>query len=1471
MPPKKTPKKKDSAERPSSSADEEFFPEWVTALLESQRRHAERQEQRYEQQVERLEQRHQEQIEHLSRIVSQSTGSGTTNASSNSPDDSDVSGTASRGAASAPDGPTVKAAHPPEKLARDISLRAFKSWRNTWEDYATLARLSRLPSAEQIACLRTCFTDEMRSTLEHIIAEDSSDPSDVLDKIEKHLRDQRNVALDRVLFEERRQDEGESFDSFFISLKELAAEAELCDHCLEDRITTRIISGIRDSETRRQLLAIRPFPKLQEAADRCRSAEISKANEADLASTADRTVNRLQHRKPGARKPSQAQRSESCGYCGEGCHESQELCPAWGKYCEQCGKRNHLGAVCRQKRTDPRTRSTTTAKGVHPIKPALRQITLADVVRDRSARKAPTISVQILRPFDRSLRGVVEAVPDSGAEASVIGTSHLASLGLTRADLSPCNQETIRTANGQEMSCLGTFPATFKIGNRTTQDEVYVFDSIQSPLMSWYTSLDLGILPFDYPAPQLSAPDSSENVEDPDFSTANSAPRRSKSSHTKTEPNADLSTAARLEYTADDRKISLAKSQLLKEYADVFAAHHALKPMEGPPVRIHLQKNAKPHSVSVARNIPVAWKDTVKKEIDDMVLRGIIEPVGDVPSDWCSPLVIVPKQNGQPRVCVDYTMLNKQVHRPLYPLRTPKDAVSSIPAEARIFTTLDAANGYWQLPLDEDSQMLTTFITPWGRFKFLRTPMGLNSTGDSYCRRGDIALDGIDNISKVVDDIIIADSSLDDHIARVRSVLERCRQHGITLRPEKFHFAQSRVKYCGYVISPDGKEVDPDKLAAIANFPTPSNITDLRSFMGLVQQLSDFTPDIAREAETLRGLLQPKNVFNWTQTHEDAFNAMKDALLKVHSLAHFDPTLPTALLTDAARLKGVAYALMQQHDGKWKVVQCGSRFLSDTESRYAVVELELLAIVWALKKCRPFLMGLPHFEIVTDHKPLVPILNDYTLDAVENLRLQRLKEKTTMYSFKAVWRRGKQHAIPDALSRAPVSAPTADDVAVVQSLELHVNAISQASDLQLTHLREVAKADPEYSALVQMVTEGFPSQKSSIPACLLPYWKVKDGMCVDDGIVLKGAQLVIPQKARRDVLDRLHDAHQGIERTKRRARQIVWWPGISADITNTVRSCRMCQERLPSHQREPLMTDPRPTRVFEEVAADIFSHAGRSFLAYVDRLSGWPVVHVFPSGDTTARQVIRALRQNFVMLGVPVTLRSDGGPQFSGRHFMDFMRRWGVNHKMSSPHFPQSNGLAEAAVKSLKRLVAKTTIGGNIDDEKFDRGLLELRNCPRQDGRSPAQVVLGHPLRSCVPAHHRSFAPEWQQSAAQCDQKGADIRRKAEETYNRSVKSLPPLKVADEVRMQDPITKQWDRTGVVVGVGRNRDYNIKTPSGRVYWRNRRFLRLLHVPASSDVTSGSVPAVADGDDLEMTSPPPLRRGDRVRRVPNRYRP
>ena len=162
---------------------------------------------------------------------------------------------------------------------------------------------------------------------------------------------------------------------------------------------------------------------------------------------------------------------------------------------------------------------------------------------------------------------------------------------------------------------------------------------------------------------------------------------------------------------------------------------------------------------------------------------------------------------------------------------------------------------------------------------------------------------------------------------------------------------------------------------------------------------------------------------------------------------------------------------------------------------------------------------------------------------------------------------------------------------------------------------------------------------------------------MDDGIVLYGPRIVVPKAARREVLARLHDSHQGVERTKRRARQSVYWPGINNDISTTVSSCDKCQELLPSQQREPLKSEPLPTRVFEDVSADFFSYAGRDYLVYVDRLSGWPVTFHFAKGNTTSRHTIYACRRAFVALGVPIRFRSDGAPQFASREFRQFLNR----------------------------------------------------------------------------------------------------------------------------------------------------------------------------------------------------------------------
>ncbi|ROT76681.1 hypothetical protein C7M84_004715 [Penaeus vannamei] len=349
-----------------------------------------------------------------------------------------------------------------------------------------------------------------------------------------------------------------------------------------------------------------------------------------------------------------------------------------------------------------------------------------------------------------------------------------------------------------------------------------------------------------------------------------------------------------------------------------------LKKMSGPPMRIHLQP-------------------------------GIISPVGDKPSEWCHPMVLVPKPGNGVRITVDLTRLNSQVSRPTHPSPTPADAIRTITPSAKFFTKADALHGYWQMDLAEEDRHLTTFITPHGRYYHCRGPMGFAATGDAYCLRGDLALQGITNCVKVVDDILLFDSDLPTHLRRVFQMLSRCRAHGITLNKDKFMVAATNRASLQTL----------KKVAAIRDYPTPSNITDLRSFMGLVNQLADFSPEIAATAQPLRPLMSPKRSFTWTPDHDQAFE-VKAALLSPPVLAPFNPKLPVTLkLTPLASMVWDTPYFQEHGHGQLRLVQCGSRFLTDAESRYATIELEMLAASWAMGKCRLYLAGLQHFTLHT--------------------------------------------------------------------------------------------------------------------------------------------------------------------------------------------------------------------------------------------------------------------------------------------------------------------------------------------------------------------------------------------------------------------------------------------------------------------------------------------------------------------------
>ena len=254
------------------------------------------------------------------------------------------------------------------------------------------------------------------------------------------------------------------------------------------------------------------------------------------------------------------------------------------------------------------------------------------------------------------------------------------------------------------------------------------------------------------------------------------------------------------------------------------------------------------------------------------------------------------------------------------------------------------------------------------------------------------AFRGLSGFRRIVNDFVIYDSNISDYESHVKQFLQCCADFNISLNTEKFQFFQRQVTFAGFQLSAEGYQVDPSITAAITNYPTPTNRSELRSFLGLVNQLSTSTNALATLLDPLRPLLSTKNEFLWSTPQDEALSHIKKSLTAPPQLSFFDINKPTRLCTDASR-QGLGFILQQKTAEKWALIQAGSHFLLDAETRYAVIELEMLAVSWAVAKCRLFLTGLQHFHVITDHNPLLSILNTRRLDEIENPRLQCLKAR----------------------------------------------------------------------------------------------------------------------------------------------------------------------------------------------------------------------------------------------------------------------------------------------------------------------------------------------------------------------------------------------------------------------------------------------------------------------------------------------
>ena len=1219
-----------------------------------------------------------------------------------------------------------------------------------------------------------------------------------------------------------------------------------------------------------------------------------------------------------------------CRNCGRSDHDGRsvevrrERCPAFNKACNKCQTIGHFASRCRKR--VPKDNSNVVDKKDEEANGGF-QVTLFNLTAPPSrpvhkragmrvlshmavnefgkwTRRNPepqpsvkvTVSVSessyqelsIPKPRNHRLT-TIPALPDSGSQVLISGMDLVHSLGVKKHELIPVNQK-LQGANNSSINLLGglllEISANDSTGNVvTTKQLCYIGDGVKHMLLSKSCCKELGILSQQFPTPGeniLKQVDVNKCEQvDPSDNTKCSCPVR--------EPPPPVPES--IPYPPTEENIPKLKDWILEYYKS--SAFNCCENQEIPlvhetvPMSLHVDPNAKPVAFHKPYPVPVHWKDKVKAGLDNDVKMGVLEkvPVGE-PTRWCARMVVVAKKDGNPRRTVDFQHLNKASVRQTHPIKSPFHQATSIPPNT-YRTCIDAFQGFHSIPLEQEDRELTTFITEWGRYRYRCLPQGFLAATDGYTDRFDTVTKDVNNLERLVDDACLYDETIQGNFFRSCHYLTHCAKAGFLFSKGKFQFCQKTIDFLGFTVDKDGVKPSDDFIKAIRDFPTPRDITGIRSWFGLVEQCS-YAFSKTEVMTPFRHLLKPKSIFEWTRELQETFDKSKQEIINkiIDGIKTYDPSLVTCLAPDFCKT-GLGFHLLQKKckcehitpvcckDG-WSIVFAGSRFTNQHEARYAAIEGEALAASWAMNKCKHFLMGCDSFILAVDHKPLLGILGNKSLEDIENPRLLRLKEKTLRYNFTVVHVPGSLHKTADATSRSPVSEPetetlqlssifkmnddTANDDDTVRfvdgllqcnltnlfdGMESQVMALN-ASLLSWETLKEVSSKDPKLIMLTKVIENCHDIKTLQLDGQLQEFHRHRDHLSTQAPLVFYKDRVIIPASLRSTVLEILHAGHGGVSSMTARAGSSVWWPGLQSDIERTRDRCQSCNVNMPSNPAMPPTPLPSPAYPFEMISSDYFSYGGHKYLVIVDRFSNWISVYQVKPG-AGADALVKLLRQHFLTYGVCAEITTDGAMEYMAGVTQTFLRQWGVRHRVSSAHHPHANTRSELGVKTAKRLIRENTDrSGSLDNNKFARALLAYRNTPCRDlNMSPAQIIFARNIRDHLPILPGHYRPreEWILTQRRREEVLARRYTVMGDRLTRGTKQLGRLNIGDIVSVQNqvgPRPKKWDRTGTIVEILPYDQYRVKMDgSGQTTLRNRQFIRFLGHDSSSPTQPLSV--------------------------------
>ena len=418
-------------------------------------------------------------------------------------------------------------------------------------------------------------------------------------------------------------------------------------------------------------------------------------------------------------------------------------------------------------------------------------------------------------------------------------------------------------------------------------------------------------------------------------------------------------------------------------------------------IHLHVKDSVQPVA-QLIRRLPYGLREKVDKKLDDLLAKGIIEQAPNTPTTWISPLVVVPKSNGDVRICIDMRKANEAIIRERHPIPTVEDALMDLNGST-VYSKLDIKEAFHQLELDETSRDITTFICHRGLFRYKSLFFGVSSAPEKYQKVMTDILRGLKGVINISDDLVCHGKNIQEHDQNLFALLKRLTEKGITLNPDKCSFRMPKLTFFGHSLSSDGVSPTQEKVAALRNATEPTNVSEVKSFLGLAQYSAKFIPYFSEVAEPLRMLTRQGAKFVWEKKQQEAFRKLKELLTTSTVLAYFKLDCETRIVCDAGPTS-LGAVLTQLQDGNWRVITYASRSLSKIERKYSQTEKESLAVVWSVERFKLYVFGRK-FEIETDCRALEFL---YSCRSKPSARLERWILRLQGYDYTVVYRPGNQ-------------------------------------------------------------------------------------------------------------------------------------------------------------------------------------------------------------------------------------------------------------------------------------------------------------------------------------------------------------------------------------------------------------------------------------------------------------------------------